>query len=470
MNTRRKKYLNTVIRSSAIGLLLLTATTLQAQVEATLHMSCPEYGFPYGVPQRDSVKLCIDRVIGFLEQAMPEGTENGRLKSGLLRQTSYESGIIYAACGDVALRTGDKRYSDFASRRLSAMAALAPTLYDSIRANRNYDRQMRLMIAPSSLDDAGAMCSAYMRMMLKDNDYCPVNLAKSRYRPVVRCYMNQIWRQYCIGDDRIFARIRPHYNTVWLDDMYMGIPPLAWYGVLTADGKSIHEAVCQIRAFKSRMWVEEEQLFRHGWVEEMSPHPYFPWGRANGWAILTMCETLDAMRLYADANTKRYAEYEDDRAFVLQLLVRHIKGICRVQSKTGLWHQLLNDNTSYLETSATAIFTYCLAHAICEGWISALSYGAQTLLAWNALSQQIDAQGHVLGTCVGSGIGFDEAFYCYRPVHPMAAHGYGPMLWAGGEIIRLLDTTHPYINDSAVHFYPTAIDTKGASYFSESRK
>ena len=460
--------------------MLLGSTGLKAQtqpIEATLHLLQPEYGFPYGIPTRETVKADIDRVLTYLEETMPIGTENGRLKQGLFRLTSYESGVLYAAAEDAGERTGDERYSRFAKDRLTFMAELAPTMYDSIRSNRNYDRQMRLMIAPSALDDAGAMCAAYCRLALKDSGGKIVNLDKSPFRSVIKCYMNQVWKQYRIGNDKIFARVRPHYNTVWLDDMYMGIPSLAWYGTLRGDTASVHDAVRQIRAFKSRMWVElptlgdiRKGLFRHGWVEEMNPHPFFPWGRANGWAILTMCEVLDAMQLnHANLDNKDYAEYEEDHAFVLDLLRQHIAGLCSLQDKTGLWHQLLNEPSSYLETSATAIYAYCLAHAICEGWIDPLAYGAQTLLAWDAVSTQINQQGQVENTCVGSGMGFDAAFYCYRPVHPLAAHGYGPVIWAGGEIIRLLDTTHPKMNDSAIHFYPTDIKTS-AAIFGENRK
>ena len=44
----------------------------------------------------------------------------------------------------------------------------------------------------------------------------------------------------------------------------------------------------------------------------------------------------------------------------------------------------------------------------------------------------------------------NPAFYYYRPVNVYAAHGYGPVLWAGAEMIRLLNTQHPQMNDSAV--------------------
>ena len=49
-------------------------------------------------------------------------------------------------------------------------------------------------------------------------------------------------------------------------------------------------------------------------------------------------------------------------------------------------------------------------------------------------------------------MGFDPAFYYYRPVNVYAAHGYGPVLLAGAEIIRLLKNTPAKINDSAVMF------------------
>jgi len=47
-------------------------------------------------------------------------------------------------------------------------------------------------------------------------------------------------------------------------------------------------------------------------------------------------------------------------------------------------------------------------------------------------------------------MGFDPAFYYYRPVNVYAAHGYGPVVLAAAETIRLLKN-HPFeINDSSV--------------------
>lgn len=445
-------------------LCLAFAATLQAQQagvnDTQLHMMQPDYhALPYGVPSKETVKADIDRVLTFLEEVMPIEIVGGKLRQGGLRLTSYEAGVIYAATQEAAISTGDRRYLNFVEKRLKIMADLAPKVYDSLRVDRNYDRQMRPLVSPHSLDDAGSMCAAYSRLALR--------YPQKSYKPVIEGYMSRIRKQYRIGNDRIYARLWPHYNTVWLDDMFMGIPPLAWYGALKKDSSSIIESVRQIQAFQKRMWVELPDiyetgrgLFRHGWVEDMDPHPFFPWGRANGWAILTMCEVLDAISVY-ESRTGNTELMRVDKAYVINLLRQHINALCAVQDKSGLWHQLLDDPSSFLETSASAIFTYCLAHAICEGWIDPIAYGAQTLLAWNAISTQINERGQVENTVVGSGMAFDRAFYCHRPVHVMAAHGYGPVIWAGSEIIRLLKQTHPKMNDSAVHFYSKEQSAKG---------
>jgi rhamnogalacturonyl hydrolase YesR len=141
------------------------------------------------------------------------------------------------------------------------------------------------------------------------------------------------------------------------------------------------------------------------------------------------------------------------RAAVLDLLKAHIKGLSAYQSGTGTWHQLLDRSDSYLETSASAIYTYCIARAINKGWVEGTVYGPMVSLAWNAVAAKVNGQGQVEGTCVGTGMGFDPAFYYYRPVNVYAAHGYGPVLLAGSEMILLLKKPGFRMNDSALQYY-----------------
>lgn len=120
------------------------------------------------------------------------------------------------------------------------------------------------------------------------------------------------------------------------------------------------------------------------------------------------------------------------------------------QTGSGFWHQLLDRNDSYLEPSATAIYTYCFAKAISKGWLDALTYTPAAMLGWNAISTKVNEKGQVEGTCVGTGMGFDPAFYYHRPISPFAAHGYGPVMLAGAEMIKLLKSHQFEINDSSV--------------------
>ena len=239
--------------------------------------------------------------------------------------------------------------------------------------------------------------------------------------------------------DGTLARNRPQPNTLWLDDLYMSLPALVQMGKLTGDKKYFDEAVKQYQLFSKRMFNPQKGLYMHGWVQDMNPHPQFHWGRANGWAILTKIEILDAL-----------PKDHPGRAAIIAMLNKHAEGLARLQDKTGFWHQLLDRNDSYLETSATAIYAYCIARGINNGWLDAKAYGPMALLAWNAVSTMVNDKGQVEGTCVGTGMGFDPAFYYYRPINVFAAHGYGPVLLAGAEVYRLLEK-HPFeINDSAV--------------------
>lgn len=414
-----------------------------------LHLLQPNYEFGYGIPVLEEVEATLNKVFQYTSDNLPyEVDDSLRLKRGNFRVTSYECGVTYAAMASASLATGDPQYRKAASDRLGTIAELAAKLEPIYKETHKVDGQIRPVLDPHALDDAGAMASAFIRLKLSGED-------NPAFEPVIDRYVDFVMNKQFRLEDGTLARIRPHLNTVWLDDMYMGIPCLAWYGRYKNDARYTNEAIRQLELFKEKMWVPEHKLFRHGWVEAQNPHPAFHWGRANGWAILTMCEVLDAI-----------PQDHPKRGFVLDLLQQHIEGLCQRQHKTGMWHQLLDNPDTYLETSCTAIYTYCIAHAINEGWVDALTYGAQVFLGWHAVTANVNEEGQVMNTCVGTGMGFDPAFYAYRPVHVMAAHGYGPVIWAGSEVIRMLKTTHPKMNDSAVQFYQREQKTN-APIFSE---
>jgi rhamnogalacturonyl hydrolase YesR len=138
------------------------------------------------------------------------------------------------------------------------------------------------------------------------------------------------------------------------------------------------------------------------------------------------------------------------RKAVLEQFQAQAKGLASFQTGKGFWHQLLDKNDTYLETSATAIYTYCIARGVNNGWLDAKAYAPMALLAWSAVTSKVNAFGQVEAVCVGTGMAFDPAFYYYRPVNVFAAHGYGPVILAGAEIIQLLKNYTFEMNDSSI--------------------
>lgn len=421
-----------------------------------LHLMKPDYKLGYGIPKTEQVKQVMDRVLNYITTETPatlvdkrtgqevkklkDIDENTQLKQGGFRLTSYEWGVTYSGVLAAYEATGDKAYRDYVFTRHKLLADIAPRFEQLYQAHKSIDGNVRRVIDPHALDDAGAVCASMIKAKMMDGSL-PLD-------PLIRRYADYIMNKEYRLSDGTFARLRPHKNTVWLDDMFMGIPALAYMGKYTGEARYYDEAARQVLSFASRMFVPEKRLFRHGWIEAMQPHPAFHWGRANGWAILTLCEVLDVL-----------PDSHPQRADIMNLLQQHAAGLAALQHHDGYWHQLLDRQDTYLEASATAIYAYCFAHAINKGWLDAKAYGPVALTAWHAVASAVNDRGQVEHVCVGTGMGFDAAFYAYRPTHVMAAHGYGPVIWAGAEIIRLLQQQHPKSNDSAVMFYDEEVPT-----------
>ena len=63
-----------------------------------LHLMQPQYSTPYGVPSTDELSAVENRVVRYLDTAMPWKPQDNRLPKGSFRLTSYEAGVLYAAC------------------------------------------------------------------------------------------------------------------------------------------------------------------------------------------------------------------------------------------------------------------------------------------------------------------------------------------------------------------------------------
>ncbi len=393
------------------------------------------YPIPYGIPTVESIKEILNRIHGYLDGCTPTRmvslktnepitdftklTGDAVVERGTFPIVSYEWGVTYSGMLLATEATGDPRFAAYTTKHLNFLAELFPYFRAQPKAEPRLRTQISSIVDPRSLDDSGSMCASLIKASRAG--------AAPGVQPMIDNYILYITKGQLRLDDGTLARNGPFPNSLWLDDLYMSVPALAQMGKATGRTEYYDDAAKQILQFANRMFVKEKGLYMHGWVSGMDVHPVFHWARANGWAIMAKTELLDVL-----------PENHPDRAKILDLLRAHIRGLAACQSGQGLWHQLLDRNDSYLETSASAMFTFCIARAINRGWIDRQAYLPMVRVGWNALTTRVNAQGQVEGTCIGTGMGFDPTFYYYRPTSVFAAHGYGSVLHAAAEMIQLL--------------------------------
>jgi rhamnogalacturonyl hydrolase YesR len=317
--------------------------------------------------------------------------------------------------------TGDARFADYTRRQLQFIKDRLPYFREVLaRGAKPGKGTFGAILATGSLDDSGSMCAALVKARRAGvgPDLLPVIEHWSEY--IAK-------RQFRLADGTL-ARQRPQPESLWADDLYMSVPALAQMGALTGASAWFDDAVKQVLQFHAQLWDPQAGLYAHGRHMNQPLNPEFYWARANAWALLASVELLDV--LPAD---------HPGREKVLETLRAHVRSIAKLQSGTsGLWHQMLDKADSYLETSASAIFVYAIARAIGAGWISPVSYGSVAQAGWIGVATRVNARGQVEGTCVGTTLASDHVYYYNRPQSVYATHGYGPVLLAGAEMIRLL--------------------------------
>lgn len=412
-----------------------------------LHLLKPDYETPYGAPDVKSITAVLDRVYSYLNETTPMALinkttqekisdyskvdENTIFEPGDFRLVSYEWGVTYAGMLLATEVTGDQKYAQYTKDRFRFLSEIQPAFVKLEEKQPGVHDALARFIHPQALDDCGALCAAMIKTQRAGFD--------GNLNPIINNFIHYISTKEFRFPDGTLARNRPLPNSLWLDDLFMSVPALAQMGKYTGETKYFDDAVKQVLQFSDRMFNNEKGLFMHGWILGMDEHPQFHWARANGWAVMTMVELLEVL-----------PENYPGRDLVLNILRKHIRGLANYQSAKGFWHQLIDRNDSYLETSATAIYTYAIARAINRGYVDAKVYAPMVCLAWNAVASKVNAKGQVEGTCVGTGMAFDPAFYYYRPVSVYAAHGYGPVLLAGAEMIQLMKNHEVKINDAAM--------------------
>ena len=202
-----------------------------------------------------------------------------------------------------------------------------------------------------------------------------------------------------------------NFMQLWDDTLYMTVLFIARMGALLGREDYVQESVRQFLVHIKYLTDPASGLFFHGF-NFAGRHHYAGalWGRGNAWYTAGLVEYLDM------------AEFSQGvRMFLLSTLETQAQALRALQDKSGMWHTLLNDPESYLESSATAGFSYGLLKAARLGYLPR-EYTECGLKGLAAICERIDENGILqevsAGTCLSDSLDY------YRNI-PRSAQPYG---------------------------------------------
>jgi len=201
---------------------------------------------------------------------------------------------------------------------------------------------------------------------------------------------------------------RLNEGELWDDTLFMACLFLGRAGVVCKRQDWIDEAVYQFVIHTRYLSDPVTGLWYHGWTFN-GRHNFAKafWARGNSWITVAIPELFDLVPTLA----------EKDRRFLANVLASQVRSLRHFQRPDGMFHTLLDDPTSPVETSATAGIAYGILRGIEAGILSA-DYRAMADNALNAVLGHIDADGVVHGVSDGTPMGHDLDFYRRIPNLP----------------------------------------------------
>jgi unsaturated rhamnogalacturonyl hydrolase len=186
-----------------------------------------------------------------------------------------------------------------------------------------------------------------------------------------------------------------HFNgkpQLWVDTLDMCCPVLSNLARITGERSLQEESIRQLEIFAKHLQDPKTGLFYHMYDDTSGTRTAELWGRGNGWVVMSYTETL-----------KCEPTDSADWPRVVEPFKRQLAGIVRVQDeRSGLWHTVLNDDSTYLEGSASSMFLYGMAECRRLKLLD-VPYDATMRRVWQGLARTVLPDGRVGQVSAGTG-------------------------------------------------------------------
>lgn len=231
------------------------------------------------------------------------------------------------------------------------------------------------------------------------------------FRALVEDWAEWLVRELPKTEDGGFQHVvkeRLNDGELWDDTLFMACLFLARAGVVCERQDWIDEAVYQFVIHARYLSDPVTGLWYHGWTFN-GRHNFANafWARGNSWITVAIPELFELVPSLA----------EKDRRFLANVLASQVRSLRRFQRDDGMFHTLLDDPNSPVETSATAGIAYGILRGIEAGILDADNRVIADK-ALGAVLRHIDAEGVVHGVSDGTPMGHDLDFYRRIPNLP----------------------------------------------------
>jgi unsaturated rhamnogalacturonyl hydrolase len=153
---------------------------------------------------------------------------------------------------------------------------------------------------------------------------------------------------------------------VWSDTVYMVVPALV-------AARRTDLALQQLSGHIRRLQHPTTQLFAHMWDEEgQRLLRAAAWGGGNGWVVAGCARALHLLRPAGAWATRPATATDEEFVAVAADCGRRVLDACLVhRSATGLFHDIVDDPSTFEEVTLPAMLAYAALTGAADGWLPA---------------------------------------------------------------------------------------------------
>ena len=181
---------------------------------------------------------------------------------------------------------------------------------------------------------------------------------------------------------------------LWDDTLFMTVLFLANMGRIEGRRDYTEEALYQFLLHAKYLADPTTGLWYHGWTFQGRHHFSGAfWGRCNCWVTIAIPEFCQMADVRSEMKQK-----------LKHILRAQADSLLQYQNENGMWHTLIDDPTSYVESSATCGFAYGILRAVHTGLLEE-RYAAAAEKALAPILDYIDDNGVVHQVSYGTPMG-----------------------------------------------------------------